>query len=161
MPAIITKKIAWGSVIKFFPYLLDDSTQAFGVRGKVLRTNDVSTGLTETAKSSWQNSFKNLKMEITDEIRKKCRNSSAKKKTYRPKQILWLASIFSARFRLYHDWSIFLKDDVCSAEFQTRIIGRKLFDHNWQTNEPVKFKYSTMQPLKTLKPFELTWPLWI
>ena len=149
-------------MIKLFRYLLDDSTQAFGVRGKVLRTNDVSTGLAETAKSSWQNSFKNFKMEITDEIRKKCRNSSAKKKkTYRPKQILWLASIFSARFRLYHDWSIFLKDDVCSAEFQTRIIGRKLCNHNWQTNEPVKFKYSTMQPLKTLKPFELTWPLWI
>ena len=148
-------------MIKFFRYLLDDSTQAFGVRGKVLRTNDVSTGLTETAKSSWQNSFKNFKMEITDEIRKKCRNSSANKKTFRPKQILWLASIFSARFRLYHDWSIFLKDDECSAEFQTRIIGRKLFNHNWQTNEPVKFKYSTMQPMKTLKPFELTWPLWI
>ena len=52
MPAIITKKIAKGSVINFFRYLLDDSTQAFGVRGKVLRTNDVSTGLTETAKSS-------------------------------------------------------------------------------------------------------------
>ena len=34
-------------MIKFFRYLLDDSTQAFGVRGKVLRTNDVSTGLTE------------------------------------------------------------------------------------------------------------------
>ena len=38
----------------------------------------------------------------------------------------------------------------------TEILERKLSNHNGQTNEPVKFKYSTMQPLKTLKPFELT-----
>ena len=44
------KKIAYGSVIKFARYLHGDSTEAFGVRGKVVRTNDVSTQLTKNGK---------------------------------------------------------------------------------------------------------------
>ena len=37
-------------MIKFARYLLDDSTETFGVRGKVPRTNDVSTELTKKSK---------------------------------------------------------------------------------------------------------------
>ena len=44
------KKIAYGSVIKFAPYLLGDSTEVFGVQGRVVRTNDVSTELTKNSK---------------------------------------------------------------------------------------------------------------
>ena len=76
------KKIAKGSVIKLPRYLLGDSTETFGVRGKVVRTNDVSTELTKKSEIllTDRNSFKNFNVEITDKKRKKCRNSGKSSK---------------------------------------------------------------------------------
>ena len=66
----------------------------------------------------------------------------------------WVALLI---FKVVIVWQ--LKPGHSEEDCPITIISENKRFSSFLANGPIKFKYSTMHSLKTLKPFELTWPL--